>query len=248
MNHEKSTNSNLGYSAGFSAGFGYSSGWVFGWLLMRLCCLIPRCVLALASLFCITAAKGESTPIEQVLHKGEVIDIHNENGDLRIEAIDDTKRFYRWKDGSIKRRLMPRKERWYGSLGLYSAGDNWFFGKRLLVNEAWRNFQNKQELMDWLSEPWRVRNMKYVWTNTGLVAGWCEIPSRNQILVDLWQVYIDGKKPVELSGARDNAIIKTSPTTSGVAAKAVTKTDERKTQVHQAIQTGSAGTLEEQWP
>ena len=61
--------------------------------------------------------------------------------------------------------------------------------------------------------------MKYVWTNTDLVAGWCVTPYRNQINIDLWQVYIDGKKPVELSGARDNAIIKTSPTTSGVAAK-----------------------------
>ena len=158
-----------------------------------------------------------STPTEQVLHKGEVIDIHNENGDLHIEAIDDTKRFYRWKDGNSKIRLMQREKRWYGSFGLYSVGDNWF-GKRLLVSEAWRNFQNKQELMDWLNGPWNIQNMKYVWTNTGLVAGWCETPHRNQINIDLWQVYIDGQNPVELSGARDNAIIKTSPATPGEAA------------------------------
>ena len=41
----------------------------------------------------------------------------------------------------------------------------------------------------------------------GLMIGWSKTPSRKQLNVEVWQIYISGKKPGELAGSQDDKII-----------------------------------------
>jgi len=47
---------------------------------------------------------------------------------------------------------------------------------------------------------------EYLYRNDGLVIGWNIVKERSAIHVELWQVMIDGKKPIAINGARDDLI------------------------------------------
>jgi hypothetical protein len=58
--------------------------------------------------------------------------------------------------------------------------------------------------MKWINEQlW----MPLVYRNDGLAVGWRKVPERSQLYVDVWQIYIDGKKPTALPGSADEKII-----------------------------------------
>lgn len=70
--------------------------------------------------------------------------------------------------------------------------------------EGQQHFDTVAEAMSWIEEQqWQP----LVWTNSGLVVGWGKTPARKQLNVDVWQVYVDGKKPTTLPGADDTAIV-----------------------------------------
>jgi hypothetical protein len=45
-----------------------------------------------------------------------------------------------------------------------------------------------------------------VYRNDGLAVGWMLVPARRQLDVEVWQIYVNGKKPGRLPGARDDLI------------------------------------------
>ena len=49
--------------------------------------------------------------------------------------------------------------------------------------------------------------MPHVWTDDGLVVGWMIVPLRKQLNVDVWQVYVNGKKPERMPGSQNDKII-----------------------------------------
>ena len=144
---------------------------------------------------------------EAVLQHGMSISATNNNGSITITAGEGTKRSYESGEWKEEKYLIPRKERWYGSLGLYDpAASNVPYG-RLLVDEGRLHFSSISEALKYLY----VGSTFYqpVYTNSGLVFGFHlenmgnKEPIRS---VRLWQIYVNGKRPVNIPGADDEAI------------------------------------------
>lgn len=150
---------------------------------------------------------------EVVMTRGMKIAATNRNGTIEIEAGRDSRRKYTWDGATREVLLVVRKARWYGSLGLYSPGSgiSGTFSphngiSRAVVEEGQQHFETIKDALKWLNQPYQQRTGDTKYTNSGLVVRWSKSPSRRQLNVDVWQIYINGKKPTHLPGANDAAI------------------------------------------
>lgn len=48
--------------------------------------------------------------------------------------------------------------------------------------------------------------LDWVYTDDGLVVGFAKISSRRQVNIDVYQFYLNGKKPSKIKGSRPNNI------------------------------------------
>ena len=130
-------------------------------------------------------------------------------GTILISAGDDYVRTYVWDGVSRSIKMTPRKKRWYGSLGLkYPGYDTWEEHNgitRGVFDEGQMHFDSVEEALGWIhARTW----MPHVYRNDGVVVGWRNNPQESSALrVDVWQIYIRGKKPSSLTGAQDGSII-----------------------------------------
>ncbi len=144
---------------------------------------------------------------EIVMNEGMIIKATNDSGTIIIEAKSGLERIYKWGDGEIKVRLIPRKKRWYGSLGVYYPGGD----KKIqaVVEEGQQHFCSKKEALEWLN--WLGERVHYVYTSDGIVVGWYTGVNPDfamtGLTVQLWQLCILGKKPHDLPGARNDMIL-----------------------------------------
>jgi len=146
---------------------------------------------------------------ELVMPPGCIIEAVNKQGKMRIEAVGKYTRKYKWKGRSKKFRLWPREKRWNGSKGAYRpSGDR---DMHAVLEEGQQHFSSQEEVYPWLI--WQRyngrRDVKY--TSDGLVVVWQEqrhpvAANYSALSVDVWQIYVDGKKPSGLRGASDGAI------------------------------------------
>ena len=136
---------------------------------------------------------------------GMTISATNDQGTIRIEYIDKYTRRYFW-DGHVKTfRHQPRDKRWFGSLGMYRPyGDGTMHA---ILQEGQMPFKNIDEAYAWLKKSERF--MDLVWTKDGLVVGWKQQGRPDDgylaLSVEVWQVLINGKKPV-IKGAEPQKI------------------------------------------
>ena len=145
---------------------------------------------------------------ETVITDGMVITANTPDGPVRIAGKKGTKRLYSG-DGWYKtRNLDPRDVRWYGSLGLYDAASSFSPHGRLLLEEGRLFFDSTQDAVRYL----RRRHVAPVYNNRGLSVGLkvVELPREEGKepvrTVEVWQIYIKGRKPTSLPGAKDAAI------------------------------------------
>jgi hypothetical protein len=143
---------------------------------------------------------------EIVMVPGMTITAKNANGTITIESNQELKRVYMFDSKEIDVKLTKRDKRWNGSLGAYSPGG----GAKVLtvVEEGQQHFFSQKEAIEWLA--WQEKDMRYVYSSTGLVIGWhirndAKSPSV-ALSVQVWQFYIQGQKPSKLPGARDDLI------------------------------------------
>jgi len=129
-------------------------------------------------------------------------------GTITIVSGKGLKRSYTWEGATRSVEMWPRDERWYGSLGLYFPGPGQHWEEhngitRGVVEEGQQHFKTAEEALDWIAKrDW----MPHVYRNDGLVVGWMKVPARRQLNVDVWQLYIGGRKPTKLAGSRDDKI------------------------------------------
>ena len=144
---------------------------------------------------------------EVVLSPGMSVTATNPNGTITIEADGEASRIFSgagWKKHSD---LIPRTTRWYGSLGLYDPAFSRSPHGRMLVDEGRLFFSSEADALRYLYVG--STHKKPVFNNRGLVVGFhVEVipggePTRS---VQIWQIYIDGKRPTSLKGADDSAI------------------------------------------
>lgn len=146
---------------------------------------------------------------EVVMAQGSRLTATTPVGKIVIVAGQGLRRSYTWDGATRAVEMWPRDKRWYGSLGLYypGPGNHWREHEgisRGVVQEGQQHFETTAEAMDWLK---KLQWQPHVWNNSGLVVGWSKTPARQQLNVDVWQLYIGGKKPTKLPGADDKAII-----------------------------------------
>jgi hypothetical protein len=147
---------------------------------------------------------------EVVMQPGDVIEATTKSGSIKIVALDEICREYTWEGASRWVEMWPRRERWYGSLGLYfpGTGDHWAEHNgitRGVVEEGQQHFETTADFEAWLKKrSWP--SISHIWNDSGLIVGWGKNLSRNQLNVEVWQVYIAGAKPSGLAGSNNAAI------------------------------------------
>lgn len=154
---------------------------------------------------------SELARTEFAMLPGETITATTDSGTVAIHADDRLKRSYSWAGATRSLTTWPRDERWYGSLGVYFPGPGRHWEPhngitRAVVEEGQQHFSSVEEAIDWVHKREKLESMAYVYTPAGLVVGWKTVPDREQLHVDVWQLLINGKKPVDIPGASSTAI------------------------------------------
>lgn len=145
---------------------------------------------------------------EIVMIPGMQITALTADGPLTITCGEGLKRSYTWEGATRSVEMWQRDKRWYGSFGIYypGPGDHWKMHNgisRGVVEEGQQHFQSEEEALAWLR---RRKFMPHVYTADGLVVGWGKTLPRRQLNVDVWQIYINGRKPEALPGSQDDKI------------------------------------------
>jgi hypothetical protein len=161
-------------------------------------------------------AQQSAVTNEMVMSSGMSITVSNKVGTITITAGQGFKRSYTWDGATRSVDLWPRKERWYGSLGAYypGPGEHWKNNHgitRGVLEEGQQHFQTMDEAMHWIELPY---HNGCVYRNNGLMVWWKRVLERKQLNVEVWQIYIGGKKPQKLSGSHDSLIIVSSSSKS----------------------------------
>ena len=112
--------------------------------------------------------------------------------------------------GERSAELWPRKQRWYGSLGIYypGPGEHWKSNggiTRGVLEEGVLWFKTLDAALDWVKRS-RSMGLAVVYTDDGLLIEFGKTPARKQINVNVWQIMIDGKKPRSLPGSQNDRI------------------------------------------
>jgi hypothetical protein len=146
---------------------------------------------------------------EIVMSEGMSISATNSYGTMKITAGKGTLRHYTWKGATRTATLLPRKERWYGSLGIYYPGEGNHWKKhdgitRAVLEEGQQHFKSISEAIEWIKQD---SHWGYIYRDDGLVVGWNKMEGAGGTLsVSVWQIYIDGDKPTSLPGSQNENI------------------------------------------
>jgi hypothetical protein len=174
--------------------------------------LLKRLWLVMAA-FLLVSCTQETTTVpfenETVMTEGMIISATNSYGTMKITAGKGTLRHYTWKGATRSATLLPRKERWFGSLGIYSPGEGNHWKKhdgitRSVLEEGQQHFKTIAEAMEWIRKD---SHWGYVYRDDGLVVGWDKMEgARGTLSVSVWQIYINGDKPTSLPGSQNDKI------------------------------------------
>lgn len=171
--------------------------------------IIMICYFSFLFLGC-TEKNTPSSINEIVMTEGMSITAINFYGSMTITAGKDLVRHYTWSSGTRTAMLIPRRERWNGSLGIYFPGDGNHWKKhdgitRAVLEEGQQHFENVDDAVGWIHEK---NHWGYVYRDDGLVVGWDKMEGAGGTLsVSVWQIYINGIKPTILPGSENNKII-----------------------------------------
>lgn len=170
------------------------------------CLLMGGCIILESPLI-----NGE--PAETVLSHGQSIMLSTSEGVITCDYISLLRRKYTWNGYSRAISLTPRDIRWYGALGIYSDGfilssSSFPFQKagqvsRIVAQESELNFNSLEDFVKWRDNSW----LDLAFNSDGYGGGWKISPSREQLNVDIWRIYIGGKPPKNLPGANDKSVI-----------------------------------------
>lgn len=144
---------------------------------------------------------------ELAMNDGMDIQADTAFGKITIEAIGPYIRKYSWRNKTKQFRHQPRNSRWLGSKGIYRpTGDR---DMHAVLEEGQQHFHSEEEVYHWLE--WQKNRKNLVYTSDGLVVGWYEEIGKsdgfNALIVVVWQIYVQGKKPGQLKGAQDEKVI-----------------------------------------
>ncbi len=143
---------------------------------------------------------------EPVLTPGMKMLVHASSGDITITAGNGRKRTFDWDNGSRSTELTPNRQRWSGNFGLSRDG-RWFPHRGIShhnIHEGQLNFCSIEQVEEYLSRTpaWEP----FVYRNDGLTAWINKQPGH--LGIEIFQVYVNGVKPLKLRGAQDDRPLK----------------------------------------
>jgi hypothetical protein len=166
---------------------------------------------ATISIFILFLSACDKAPFpftENVLSEGLVITAHTPSGKISIKGKKGCSREFVGDNWSKNANLIPRDTRWYGSLGLYDPADSFSMNSRLLVDEGRQFFSSESEALRYLQSLSGYYG-RLTYNRSGLVIAYKVVdvgggePTRS---LEIWQFYINGKKPSSLRGGVDKDI------------------------------------------
>jgi hypothetical protein len=170
--------------------------------------------IAIAVLYYAAAAYGQtSASPELVLSNGARLEARTSSSNIAVIAGVGIKRRYEWDHCGLDADMSARKERWLGSMGIYDPAGRLFVNpfagcrgiSRTVVQEGQIHFADEGDANAWISH-YRRSFDSVVWTHDGLLVAWDVRPERNQLGVDVYQICIRGQRPLQLTGALDDAV------------------------------------------
>lgn len=146
---------------------------------------------------------------EVVMAPGSSITAETATGTITIKAGNGLMRSYTWEGATRSVEMGARNVRWYGSLGLAfpGPGDHWKEHNgitRGVLEEGQMRFATVAAAMKWIKGI--AKGTPLVYRNDGLLVAFGKNLSRKQLNVEVWQIYIAGKKPTTLAGSQDSKI------------------------------------------
>lgn len=142
----------------------------------------------------VSSTPRSDVPNEIVLSNSETISVKSNWGDIEIAYISKYKRKYTWDGQSTVVDLIPRDERWYGSLGLYhpQVRPPHKGVVHMVVEEGQQHFETIDDALIWL----KMHGRKPIYNDDGLVIT-VDFKGENSdkifVGIDLWQIYVGGK-------------------------------------------------------
>jgi Ankyrin repeats (3 copies) len=165
---------------------------------------------------------------EVVMSPGMRITATTPVGTIAITAVDELTRSYTWDGATRAVEMSPQAARFFGSLGLFHhpQGEHWrdHHGiTRCFTEDGQQHFKTVEEAMKWSKErDW----LPFVYRDDGLMVGWNKFLGGKTLHVEVWQIFIDGKKPKRLPGSHDEKIVvETVETETVPLVKAVASND-----------------------
>jgi hypothetical protein len=177
-------------------------------------------------------AEGRLLPAknEVVMTPGMLITATTTAGTITVTAVDELTRSYTWERATRSVEMVPRPQRWYGSLGLFypGPGEHWAEHHgitRGVLEEGQQHFKSVEEAMKWVKDrTW----IPLVYRDDGLLVGFGKTLPRKQLNVDVWQILINGKKPERLPGSQNDKItVETVQTDTSPLVRAVKRNDSK---------------------
>lgn len=153
---------------------------------------------------------SNATSPEIVMTSGMQIIARTANGEIKIRAGQGYERFYTWDGATRSAKLWQRKQRWWGSLGIYYPGpdEHWKPNNgitRGVLNEGVLWFKTVDDALNWIKRA-RSTGVDCVFTDDGLLIVFGKLPARKQVNVDVWQIMVAGEKPRLLPGSKNDLV------------------------------------------
>ncbi len=135
------------------------------------------------------------------------------DGEICILAEGDRYRHISWDGVTRTAKMIPRKKRWVGMLGLMNSGyERWRYHKGITqanYSEGQVHFSNEKEAAD-MFKVGGFDPMTFVYTHDGLAVHYEQVIRQDMkagvMQLDIFQIMVNGKKPDNLSGSQDENI------------------------------------------
>ncbi len=138
-------------------------------------------------------AKGPAK--HAVLQPGQVLEFKNSNGSGAICYVSDFVRTYDIFGERHTVQLMQRTSKFRRLEGIYNPGQNYSIGRRpkirFVVDESIVHFDQADQIGQFLQEGSSIE--QWVCNSDGYVVGHFFSPSRNQVNISLYRIFLNGK-------------------------------------------------------
>lgn len=142
---------------------------------------------------CASTAVERLPGAAQLLPSGSVVKMSNENGSIKIEAVDETTRRYTWNGNTLTAKLAWRTYKESGATGLHSHEGTPLLGEnpKLITNESTVEFTSLTEARRWTDESC---GLEWVSNRDGWLIGYGGSDFHPRyIRIEIFRAYINGK-------------------------------------------------------